>query len=206
MKKQLTLLALFIATTLTASAQYDNNWALGLRVGEPLGINIRKYFAQGERAFDVNIGTYGFLYGRERDYGRGQNKGEYKSAGLMIQGVYSWVWSPGAGDLLHFSYGVGGQINNRDHYLDKLIGVREDKVKKISLGPTAVGGIEVNLPNNDLAVFLDGGAYVEALPSIFFFNWQVSGGVRLNIVDLNSRRRVPIRRAPRRDRERRERL
>jgi hypothetical protein len=200
MKKQLTLFVLVIVTTFSASAQYDNNWALGLRVGEPLGINVRKYFAQGERAFDVNIGTYGFLYGRDRSYGRGQNKGEYKSAGLMVQGVYSWLWSPGAGDMFHFSYGFGGQINNRDHYLDKLIGVREDKVKKLSLGPTAVAGIEVSLPNNDLAIFLDGGAYLEALPTPLFGNWQVSGGVRLNLVDLKSRRRIPIRRSPRRER------
>jgi|GEM_PF-454520 hypothetical protein len=207
MKIQLILLTLFITTTLTVSAQYDNNWAVGLRVGEPLGINVRKYFAQGERAFDVNIGTYGFLYGRKRNYGRGQNKGEYFDAGLMVQGVYSWLWSPGAGDMFHFSYGFGGQINNRNHLLERFRGNRADKVKKISLGPTAVGGIEVSLPNNDLAVFLDGGAYVEALPSIFFFNWQVSGGVRLNLVDLSSRRRVPIRRrAPRRDTERKERL
>lgn len=194
MKKQLILLVLILVTTFSASAQYDNNWALGLRVGEPLGINVRKYFAFGDRAFDVNIGTYGFLYGRDRTYGRGQNKGEYKNSGLMIQGIYSWIWSPGQGDLLHFSYGVGGQINNRDHYLDKLIGVREDKVKKLSLGPAVVGGIEVNLPNNDLAIFLDGGGYLEALPTPFFGNWQVSGGVRLNLVNMSSRERVPIRR------------
>ena len=83
--------------------------------------------------------------------------------------------------------------------MDKLIGQREDNIKKLSLGPTAVGGIEVDLPNNDLSIFLDGGAYVEALPSIFFANWQISGGVRLNLVDLNSRRRVPVR-MPRRER------
>ena len=79
MKKQLALLVLVIITTFSASAQYDNNWAIGLRVGEPLGINVRKHFAQGDRAFDVNIGTYGFLYGRQRDYGRGQNEGEYQN-------------------------------------------------------------------------------------------------------------------------------
>jgi hypothetical protein len=207
MKTQLILLTVFITITLTASAQYDNNWAVGLRVGEPLGINVRKYFAQGERAFDVNIGTYGLFDKGEKSYGRGQNSGRYLNTGLMVQGVYSWLWSPGASDMFHFSYGFGGQINNRDHYLDKLIGVREDKVKKISLGPTAVGGIEVSLPNNDLAVFLDGGAYVETLPSIFFVNWQISGGVRLDLADLSSRRRVPIRRrAPRGDTERKERL
>lgn len=194
MKKQLVSTFLFLMTSATAFSQYDYNWALGLRVGEPLGVNVRKYFAFGERAFDVNIGTYGFLYGRERSYGRGQNSGQYKSAGLMIQGIYSWIWSPGRGDLLHLSYGFGGQINNRDHYLDNLIGVREDKVKKLSLGPAVVGGLEVNLPNNDLAIFLDGGGYLEALPTPFFGNWQISGGVRLNLVNLNARNRVPIRR------------
>lgn len=200
MKKQLTLLTLVILATFSASAQYDNNWALGLRVGEPLGVNVRKYFQQGDRAFDVNIGTYGFLYGRQRDYGRGQNKGVYNGSGLMIQGIYSWIWSPGSGDMFHFSYGFGGQINNRNHYLESLVGVRQDKVKKLSLGPTAVAGIEVDLPNNDLAIFLDGGAYVEALPTPFFGNWQISGGVRLNLLSLSPRNRIPVRKAPRRDR------
>lgn len=202
MKKQLVLISLFLVTSVTAFSQYDDNWALGLRVGEPLGINVRKYFAFGERAFDVNIGTYGFLYGRERNYGRGQNKGRYLDSGLMVQGIYSWIWSPGSGDLLHFSYGFGGQINNRNHYLDNLQGQREDKVKKLSLGPTAVAGIEVNLPNNDLAIFLDGGGYLEALPTPFFGNWQISGGVRLNLVNLSNNSRVPIRRRTQKIRER----
>lgn len=194
MKKQFSLLACICLISTSSFSQYDSNWALGLRVGEPLGVNVRKYFDLGDKAFDVNVGTYGFLYGRNRDYGRGQNSGQYKNAGLMIQGIYSWIWSPGRGDMFHFNYGIGGQINNRNHYLDDFIGQRNDKVKKISLGPTAVAGIDVKLPNNDLSIFLDGGAYLEALPTPFFGNWQVSGGVRLNINSLNSAGIPPLRR------------
>jgi hypothetical protein len=62
-------------------AQYENNWAVGLKIGEPLGLNIRKYFSYGDRVFDVNIGSYGFLYGRERNYRKDQI---YNEAGVMV--------------------------------------------------------------------------------------------------------------------------
>lgn len=192
MKKTLVLLLLIGGCSFTATAQLDNNWAIGLRVGEPLGLNVRKYFQEGDKAFDVNIGTYGFLYGRNRRY----NRGEYKSSGLMIQGIYSWIVNPFGSDWLFVNYGFGGQVNNRNHYPDDRVGQRDDKEKKLSLGPTAAGGVEVKLPNNDLAVFLDGGAYMEILPSPLFWNWQVSGGVRLDIGGGGSglRNNIPIRR------------
>ena len=80
------LIFLFSAFINVAMAQYDNNWAIGFRVGEPLGFNGRKYFQGGEKAFDINIGTYGFIYNKNRRY----NNGRYKTAGLMIQGIYLW--------------------------------------------------------------------------------------------------------------------
>lgn len=159
-------------------AQYDNNWAIGFRAGEPLGINVRKYFDGGNKAFDANVGTYGFIYGRQRKY----NKGYYKTAGLMVQGIYSWHTTVLNRDWFHVYYGFGGQINSRNHYPNSRIGQLDDTERKISLGPTGAAGIEIKIPNQDLAFFLDGGAYLEALPAPFFYNWQVSGGVRLNLI------------------------
>lgn len=59
MKKLLFLVipVLILSSINTAQAQYDYNWAVGFRVGEPLGFNLRKYFQNGDRAFDINIGT-----------------------------------------------------------------------------------------------------------------------------------------------------
>jgi len=171
-------LLVFSSTAIISQAQYEQNWALGLRVGEPVGINVRKYFAGGDRAFDVNVGTYGFLYGRDRRY----LKGDYRSAGLMIQGIYSWHHALFNREALHVYYGFGGQINQRNHFPDSRIGQRDNSEQKLSLGPAGAVGIEYKLPNNDLGVFLDAGGYVELLPSPFFTNLQISGGVRLNLV------------------------
>lgn len=159
-------------------AQYDNNIAVGFRVGEPLGFNLRKYLQNGEKAFDVNIGTYGFIYNRQRRY----NAGEYKTAGLMIQGHYLWHLEVFNRDWAHVYYGFGAQINNRRHYADILNGQKIDYTKKISLGPSGTAGFELKLPNQPLAFFLDAGLYIEALPRPFFSNPQVSGGLRLNII------------------------
>jgi hypothetical protein len=179
MKKLLFLVisVLILSSINTAQAQYDYNWAVGFRIGEPLGFNLRKYFQNGDRAFDVNIGTYGLLYNNDRRY----NNGEYKTAGLMIQGIYLYHHSLFGKDWGHVYYGYGGQINSRKHFPDAWRNESIKSVSKISLGPTGTAGVEFKLPNN-LAFFLDGGVYIEALPSPFFLNGQVSGGIRVNLV------------------------
>ncbi|MCU0325419.1 MAG: hypothetical protein MUF45_09235 [Spirosomaceae bacterium] len=171
--------ALMIISLSDTFAQYDYNWAVGFRVGEPLGLNIRKYFRNGDRAFDVNLGTYGFLYGHQRKY----NKGEYRQAGVMIQGIYLFHREVGRKGNFHVYYGFGGQINSRKHY--KLLDIGVSNERKLSLGPTATAGFELKLPNQpNLAIFLDAGGYLEALPLPFFPNAQVSTGLRLNIDKL----------------------
>lgn len=170
--------SLFIFVSSFAQAQYDNNWALGFRVGEPLGVNVRKYFSEGDKAFDINVGTYGFLYGRTRYYAKKKDP-VYDGSGLMIQGLYSWHKNPVNINWLHLTYGFGGQINSRRI---PLISRVDGNIKQVSLGPAAASGIEIKLPNNDIGIFLDAGGYVEILPRPFFSNLQISGGARLNLV------------------------
>lgn len=171
---------LILGTTSKTFAQYDYNWAAGFRVGEPLGFNLRKYFQNGDKAFDINVGTYGFIYNRKRSY----NGGEYRTSGLMIQGVYLWQHEVFRRDWAHVYYGGGLQINNRNHYFfsRNVTPPQEIRSKKIALGPTGTAGFELKLPKQPLAFFLDAGLYIEALPSPFFINPQVSGGLRLNII------------------------
>ncbi len=180
MKKLFLASIIFLLSSISSKvlAQYDYNWALGFRVGEPLGVNIRKYFQNGDKAFDVNIGTYGFIYNRNRSY----NKGEYRTAGVMLQGIYLWHTQPFGKEWFHAYYGFGGQINSRNHYSDNLKGQPVNYEKKLSLGPAGTGGIEIKTTKQELAFFLDGGLYVEALPSPLFYNWQVSAGLRLNLL------------------------
>ncbi|WP_229236294.1 hypothetical protein [Emticicia sp. TH156] len=180
MKKTLFLLipAIILSSVNLVQAQYDNNWAVGFRLGEPLGANIRKYFQDGARAFDVNVGTYGLVYNNNRRY----NNGEYKTAGFMVQGIYLFHQPLFGKDWGHVYYGFGGQINSRRHFPDAWRFESVKSVSKISLGPTGTAGAEFKLPSPQLAFFIDAGVYVEALPSPFFLNGQISAGLRVNMV------------------------
>jgi hypothetical protein len=180
MKKSFLIgIALMLALSFEISAQYDNNVAVGIRIGEPLGINVRKYFQYGDKAFDVNFGTYGFLYGKDRVY----RKGAYSKSGLMVQGIYSWHYGIGSGDALKAYYGFGGQINFREYVSEEnLIGTRQNGDKQLSLGPTVNAGAEYNLPGNDIGVFIDAGGYAELAPGFLFMHPQFSAGVRVNLV------------------------
>jgi hypothetical protein len=175
-KKNILLLTFLLICSLQTWAQNDNNWAIGLKVGEPLGVNLRKYFSYGERAFDLNVGSYGFLYGANRNY---RKKKIYESAGVMIQGLYHWHNTMGKKENLHYYYGFGGQINSRNRPPE--VGVR-DAFRVVSFGSAANTGLEYRIPENDLGVFLDAGGYLEIAPKPFFLNAQINLGLRLNLV------------------------
>jgi hypothetical protein len=182
-------------------AQYNNNVAVGLRIGEPLGLNIRKYFQYGDKAFDVNIGTYGLFYGQHRKYRDGgyhllDQYGDSSSQplGYMFQGIYSWHYPVGKGDALKAYYGFGGQINYRTYASEgNIVGTRQNGEKHISLGPAGAAGVEYNLPGNDLGIFLDAGGYIELAPDLLFMVPQISAGVRVNLVGNGSSERKRIR-------------
>ncbi|GAB3899510.1 hypothetical protein GCM10028803_20770 [Larkinella knui] len=177
MKKTFALLILWLvglATAREANAQ-TNNWAVGFRIGEPAGVNVRKYFGTNH-AFDLNVGTYGGIYGNRRSY----RKGLYKNVGLSVQGHYLWHGSIGKSQTLHYYYGFGGQLNSRRYYSDRFSVVNAYD-KTISVGGSGVAGLEYFLPNRPLSVFLETGAYVEVIPAPFFMGIQSGLGIRLNL-------------------------
>jgi hypothetical protein len=175
--KKINLLLIIIFISITgAKAQYQNNWALGIKIGEPLGLNIRKYFNDGENVFDVNIGTFGFLYGRNRSY---RNEVIYEEGGLMVQGLYSFQKNLFNSEKNHVYYGFGGQLNSRNRPLGT---GNRDTFKAISLGPAANCGLELAIPNSDLGFFIDGGIYTEIVPKPLFVNLQGNFGFRLNLI------------------------
>ena len=168
MKK--TVLFLLLLTSNLSFAQ-DRNWAVGFRAGEPLGFNIRKYIGYSH-AFDLNMGTYGFLYRKNVPY----KKGTYESTGISVQGHYHWTKSIDKQDRFWVYYGFGGQINSRVHR-DKNSMV----ASKISLGPSGAAGIEYFRPEDKLSFFLDTGLYLEAIPSPLFWNPSIAAGLRVNL-------------------------
>ncbi|GAB3274337.1 hypothetical protein GCM10027347_47160 [Larkinella harenae] len=177
MKKALSLL-LFLGISLAINHQthaQTNNWAIGFRIGEPSGVNIRKYFGDNH-AFDLNVGSYGGIYGNRRSY----RKGVYKSVGLSVQGHYLWHGAIAKSQSLHYYYGFGGQVNSRRYYPDMFSTVNAWD-NTISVGGSGVAGLEYFPPNKSFSIFLETGAYVEVIPAPFFLGLQSGLGIRLNL-------------------------
>ena len=177
MKKHIIACGIFIAllgVSESALAQY-NNWAVGFRLGEPSGINVRKYFGDSH-AFDLNIGTFGGLYGSNRGY----RQGAYKSVGLSIQGHYLWHTRLFGKESLRGYYGFGGQINSRRYYPDQF-SATDAYVSTISLGGSAVAGLEYFVPDKPYSFFLEGGVYAEVIPAPLFLNLSTGLGIRYNL-------------------------
>ncbi|GAB2789018.1 hypothetical protein GCM10027275_37440 [Rhabdobacter roseus] len=161
-------LLLFVGSSL-AQAQIQS-WAAGFKLGEPTGVNLRKY---GDRnALDITVGTYGMLLGNYRDY----RSGNYRTMGLMLNGSYLW-YAPLFRERMSAYAGVGLQVNSRRYYPNRFDNLH---VKNISLGPSGTVGLEYFSPYKSTSFFLEGGAYVEFLPGFFFTSPQLSIGIRTN--------------------------
>ena len=80
------VLFLFLCCSLTVAKAQMKDWAAGFRVGEPGGFMARKYSQNGINAIEVNIGTYGGLWGTDRNY----KDGEFRNIGYSINMLYLW--------------------------------------------------------------------------------------------------------------------
>ncbi|MFN8356641.1 MAG: hypothetical protein U0Y10_19460 [Spirosomataceae bacterium] len=175
--KQFVGIIVFVLLCQLAYSQ-PKKFAVGVRLGEPSGLNARYYLEDGERAIDVNIGTYGGLWGNVRSY----RSGYYKNVGLAISANYLFMHQLFGKEQVMGYYGFGGQINSRRYYPDQFN--QSGQVfydKTISLGGSGLGGIEYFLPDRPLSIFLDAGLYVEVLPGFLFMHQQIGTGVRLNL-------------------------
>ncbi len=150
----------------------ESKWAIGARLGEPAGLNIRKYF--DENAFELNIGTYGGIWGQDRGY----RKGHYQSVGLAVNANYLWHKPLFKSETSKYYYGFGAQFNNRKYFpTDQK---QAQGVATLSIGGDAVGGLEFFLKDSPLSLFIETGLYVEVLPSPLFMHFQSGVGARFN--------------------------
>lgn len=180
MKKLIVFVFLLTGAGLTQTfAQNYDNWAVGFRVGEPIGLNVRKYFAAGSKNMDINVGTYGLLWGGHREY----KKSDYYvgHTGLMVQGIFHWNKQLGSLERFQVYYGIGGQINSRKTAPQVSNNVPE---KHISLGGVGNAGLEFKLNASDLSAFADMGLYAEVAPKPLFLHVTGGVGLRLNINSL----------------------
>ncbi|MBK9510653.1 MAG: hypothetical protein IPP61_21665 [Cytophagaceae bacterium] len=179
MKKNIALTLILLSfLSVNTFAQIEKNWALGLKVGEPLGLNIRKYLHYGERAFDFNVGTYGFLIGSNRNY---KKDPRFDQAGISFQGLYHYYKSLGKEGKFGVYYGYGAFFNLRNEMFIEN-NIRNNDINQFSIGPAINGGIEMDIPENDLTVFLDAGGFMELAPKPLFLAPALNLGLRVNLV------------------------
>lgn len=163
---------ILILTAGKASAQDDKKFAVGFRIGEPLGANVRMYLPNN-RALDANFGSYGLLWGTNRKYG---SKGRFKNTGWELNVNYLFRTNS-EGKKVQAYYGFGGMITGRRSYPDRLAGLYE---KKTGIGATGVAGVEYFVPDSPLSLFADAGLYVELIPVPLFLHVHGGVGARFN--------------------------
>ncbi|QHT70131.1 hypothetical protein GXP67_27530 [Rhodocytophaga rosea] len=173
MKQLIVLFACIFTLGIGSVHAQQKEWAIGLRLGDPSGLNIKKYFGKNN-AFDLSIGSYGNFYGRGRSY----RSGYYGNAGIAIMGNYLWQKNIPNANGLTWYYGLGGMFSSRRYYVyDSSKRVYSSNV---ALGATATIGLEYFIPNTPISFFGDVSAYVEIVPAPFWINLPLGIGGRFN--------------------------
>ena len=166
------LIILLILSTIEASFSQTQtqDWAFGVKVGEPLGLNVRKY---GDRnALDITLGTYGGLIKSNADY----RKGDYRKMGVSLNATYLW-YTRFIDDRMTAYAGVGAQLTKRKYYKDPLT---KEHTSPMGFGPSASAGLEYFVPNKTFSLFVETGFYMELLPGIGYTSPQFNIGIRQN--------------------------
>ena len=169
--KKLFLLVLLTISYLSTKAQ-EKNWAIGAKIGDPAGLNIRHYLSNDKNAVEVNVGVYGAIWGLRSNY----KDGAFDGAGFSFSGLYLWH-NEMTSNLKNY-YGFGAQFTSRSYYVPDGNGKKE--IPTTGLGGLGQVGLEYFLPSSPISIFLEAGAYVELVPSILYFHPQGGIGARLN--------------------------
>ena len=169
--KKVLLLTTLILNCLTSFSQ-EKNWAVGGKIGDPIGLNIRHYLANDKNLVEVNVGVYGGIWGLRGNY----KDGAFNGSGFSFSGLY--MWHNEMTSRLKNYYGFGAQFTSRSYYTVDGTGTKENSIT--GLGGLAQAGVEYFLPSSPISIFLEAGAYVELVPAILYFHPQGGAGVRLN--------------------------
>jgi hypothetical protein len=191
MKKIIIVIFLLTLSVLATQAQTPK-WGVGLRVGEPLGLTVKRYLPQG-RAWEFNLGSSGFYgynhqkafyrYDRFKDY---EYRRHYLQSALGVQFRYLVHKSVGLAEApgLEWYYGAGGQL--RSYQIDYEYRVRigndwepvRERINNIDLGVDGILGMEYSWREVPLTVFLDVNLFLEIVDSPFAAYLQGGTGVR----------------------------
>ncbi|MDQ1089342.1 hypothetical protein [Siphonobacter sp. SORGH_AS_1065] len=168
-----------VTSSLESKAQEINTspqrkYAVGFKVGEPLGLNARIY-TRNNRGLDLSFGTYGMLWGSNRKYGP---HGRFKNTGWALSANYIFH-TDNEGKNFQAYYGFGGQITSRRSYPERLAPYNAYE-NRTGIGASGLAGVEYFLPQSPLSIFVDAGLYLEVIPVPAFIHVQAGIGTRFN--------------------------
>ncbi len=171
MKKLCLLLPLLLCVF--ACFGQAQKWAVGFEVGEPIAVSLRKY---GDRnALDVSFGTYLGMFKSKENYKVSND--DLGGVGVMFNVTYLW-YAPLFNERMIAYAGPGVQVNSRRYYPDR--NVKSVYTTNISTGPSATAGLEFFFAQKPTSFFVEGGGYLEFIPKFFYFNPNLSLGLRHN--------------------------
>jgi hypothetical protein len=185
--------------TKASSVSNVRNWGLGLRLGDPSGLSIKKYLPGG-RAVELNVGTTSYWGYDYRDHFYEEDKYanyeyiSYRRTGAAALQVHYLLQSD-IRDVanLHWYWGFGGQIRTKSYDYnyryrsyygpgqgDYVWIYATDKITDFDLAADILIGLEYHIPGAPLSVFTDASLMLELLDDPLALYVQAGIGVRYN--------------------------
>jgi hypothetical protein len=179
----------------------QDNWGVGLRIGDPLGISVKKYM--GDKALEFNVGRSHTFYrhgwynkrfdvwykNKNFGYKEFQYLNYHASTPVSIQAHYLFHKDIKSVNNLQWYWGVGAQFRIQNYYFDYRFKIQGDpnwyyavgeKVTDLDIGVDGVLGLEYTFKDIPLSVFGDVMLFMEFADNPFAFWLQGGVGVRYN--------------------------
>ncbi|PCH65206.1 MAG: hypothetical protein COC01_10110 [Bacteroidetes bacterium] len=184
------------------TTSFGYNWGVGIRLGDPSGITVKKY--KGGRALEISFGRTAFLrdkgyddrfidryYSNKYDYTDFQSLNINTTTPFAIQAHYVIHHDLIIEGLegLQWYYGLGGQIRFQSYTYDyryKLEGESKWRYatggvrNNLDIGGDAVLGLQFQIPDTPITVFADLALFMEFIDNPFLFWFQGGLGGRYN--------------------------
>ena len=202
-------ISIFSTPILAQKGGTPKSWSIGLRLGDPSGLTIKKHFGEN-KAFEFNVGrtnTFG-NYGRydtrfrnyynekyylpyynngwkDKDYwkyGNGYYGSNYTFRAYAFQFHYIIHKDIKSVSGLRWYFGFGPQVKLLHYSFDYFngIGMQSESYISANVGVDALIGIEYTFASVPLTVFTDGGLYMEVIREPFYLQGLIGVGIRYN--------------------------
>jgi hypothetical protein len=176
----------------TSSSTTPKNWGIGLRLGDPLGVTLKKYLVNG-RALEFNLGSsssWGYDYRHhfydDNKYRNAQYLGYHRNNAVSFQAHYLFQKPFPNAKGLSWYWGIGAQLRVKryEFYYRYDAGnawiYQEDKVTNVDIGADGIIGLEYDIPKAPLSIFADANLFLEIADDPFDLFGQGGIGIRYN--------------------------